>query len=159
MLFRSRLLSVWNARFWFTQALVILTVVGVSLAEQGRAHAVDADTARLFTLLRAGALAFAFVPVLYSALTFGLEGGILTTLWLVVLVGPVLVLGAPGDLDRFIEPAILGIVLVIGTILALRVQEEREARQRAEALSVRLSLLHEVLQADRKSTRLNSSHT
>jgi len=135
-----------SGHFWFTQVLVLATVAAIYFTDTARDNNPDPDAVRFFSGLHVAAVAFSFVPVLYAALTSGLEGAILTTLWVVVLDGPMLFFRGPSDSNYLVEPAIFATVLAIGTILALRVEAERDARQRAEALSARLSLLHEVMQ-------------
>ena len=137
----SRLLDVRNPHFWLTQALVLLSIAAI--------YFTDGTTEAGGTLpssLRIAAVALTMIPVLYAALIFGMESAILTALWVVALAAPILVMGKPRDLAGVAEPAILVAVLTIGTVLALRVDAERGARQRAEALSARLALLHEVMQ-------------
>ncbi len=143
---RPRLLSNRSGHFWFTQALVLTMIAAIYLTDLGRTSSPDPDAARFFAALHVAAIAFGVVPVLYATLTCGLEGAILTTLWVVVLAGLTLLLRGPQDLNGLVVPTMFVTVLAIGTILALRVESEREARERAEALSVRLSLLHEVMQ-------------
>lgn len=140
----QRLLDLRKPHFWLTQALVLLSIAAIYMTDTGVSHFIRGG--QLPGGLRLAAVALTVTPVLYAALTFGMEAAILTALWVVALAGPMLVLGGPSNLDRVVEPAILVTVLAIGTILALRVDAERGARQRAEALSMRLALLHEVMQ-------------
>ena len=140
----SRLLDFRNPHFWVTQLLVLLAIAAI--------YATDGDSPagepglRLPGGLRLTAVALTMLPVLYAAATFGLESAILTALWVVALASPILAMGRPSTLAGIVEPIILVVVLTIGTVLALRVDAERGARRRAEALSQRLSLLHEVMQ-------------
>ncbi|MGE3857740.1 MAG: sensor histidine kinase [Dehalococcoidia bacterium] len=139
-----RLLDLRRPHFWITQALVLVAVGAIYLTESSVTEAVPG--LRLPGGLRVAAVALTVIPVMYAALRFGMEAAVLTALWVVALAGPMLVMGGPGSLDRIVEPAILLVVLAIGTVLALRVDAERGARERAEALSARLTLLHEVMQ-------------
>ena len=136
-----RLLDVRNPHFWVTQAMVLVTVAAIYLTESG-----PASTASFAGRLRIGALALTVLPVLYAAFIFGIESAVLTALWIVALAAPILVMGRPANVSSIAEPVLLLTVVTIGTVLALRVDAERGARERAEALSERLALLHEVMQ-------------
>ena len=139
----QRLLHLRSPHFWITQALVLLTVIAISVTG---GLVSDGPGTGLRGGLRIAAVALTAVPILYAVLMFSTEAAILTALWVVALAGPALMLGGPGSLGRFVEPSILLAALAIGTVLALRVDAERDARARAEALSERLTLLHEVMQ-------------
>jgi len=140
----QRLLDLRRPHFWFTQALVLIAVGAIYLTQASVSDPVPGI--RLPGGLRIAAVVLTVIPVLYAALMFGMEAAVLTVLWIVALAGPMLVMGGPRSIDRVVEPAILLVVLAIGTVLALRVDAERGARERAEALSARLTLLHEVMQ-------------
>lgn len=134
----QRLLHLRSPHFWITQALVLITVGAIYLTGSLQAGGTAGG-------LRVAAVALTALPVLYAARMFSSEAAALTALWVVALAGPTLVLGDPGT-GQFAEPAVLVTALAVGTVLAMRVDAERGARERAEALSVRLTLLHDVLQ-------------
>lgn len=142
---RPRAASIRSRQFWLTQLLVLATVGAIYLTDLASFRtASGTDTARFIVALRNVISAFALVPALYAALAFGLEGAVLTTLWVALLAGPHVLVAANGDHSWVIEPVIFLTVLATGTVLAVRVEAEREARRRAEALSRRLTLLHEL---------------
>ena len=106
-----RLLDFRSPHFWITQALVLLTIGAIYLSDASAARGAGYPGS-----LRLGAVALTMIPVLYAALMFGMEPAILTALWVVALATPMLVLGRPADLTGLVEPAILVVVLTIGTV-------------------------------------------
>src|SRR5665811_749142 len=72
-----------------------------------------------------------FLPVLYAALNFGIEGALPTSLWCVALTIPNVLLFHDGD--ESIGIAIqLTLLVILGVVVARRVDKERRARLVAE---------------------------
>ncbi len=84
------------------------------------------------------------IPVVYAALWFGIEGGLLTSLWSLVLSAPNITLWHEGELEG--ELGLLGLVFAIGLVLAWRVEREGTLRREAEAVSQELQHSKERLQ-------------
>ncbi len=84
------------------------------------------------------------VPVVYAALWFGIEGGLLTSLWALVLSAPNITLWHEGELEG--EIGLLALVFTIGLVLAWRVEREGSLRREAEAASEELRQSRERLQ-------------
>lgn len=125
------------------QALVLLVLVAMyaPLAVDQSLHVPDA-VSRGPGEIRDFAGVLAVVPVVYAAAIFGMEGAVLTSLWIVFLLVPhflfPLSTGRGGLID---VGASLG-SLTGALLLAGRIRGERHARWRAEAMSERLRLLH-----------------
>jgi PAS domain S-box-containing protein len=73
-----------------------------------------------------------FIPVVYAAVRFGARGSITTALWSIALTVPNIVLLHSG-LERIGILWQLGILLVVGGFVGLRVDRERLARDETEA--------------------------
>ncbi len=84
------------------------------------------------------------IPVVYAALWYGIEGGLLTSLWSLVLSAPNITLWHKGELEG--EIGLLALVFAIGLVLAWRVEREGTLRREAEAVSQELQLSKERLQ-------------
>ena len=113
-----------DRRFWIVQVLAIgISVVDTTL-----------DTARLLRLnsdLYMLPESAYFLPVLYAALNFGIEGALPTSLWCVALTVPNVLLFHDGD--ESIGIAIqLTLLVILGVVVARRVDKERRARLVAE---------------------------
>jgi two-component system sensor histidine kinase DegS len=129
-LFKERLR---DPRFWIVQALVIVIEIGHTTLEASGILHFGAD----LYLLPVSAY---FVPVLYAALNFGLEGVIPTSIWCVVLTLPNIIFLHHGD-ERIGVSVQLAILFVLGTAVALRVDRERRAKLAAEAANRNLAEL------------------
>jgi two-component system sensor histidine kinase DegS len=129
-LFKERLR---DPRFWIVQALVMIIEIGHTTLEASGTLQFGAD----LYLLPVSAY---FVPVLYAALNFGLEGVIPTSIWCVVLTLPNLIFLHQGA-ERIGVSVQLSILFVLGTAVALRVDRERRAKLAAEAANRNLAEL------------------
>ena len=113
-----------DQRFWIVQVLAI----GISLVDT------TLDTARVLQLnsdLYMLPESAYFLPVLYAALNFGIEGALPTSLWCVALTIPNVLLFHDGD--ESIGIAIqLTLLVILGVVVARRVDKERRARLVAE---------------------------
>lgn len=96
-----------------------------------------------------------FVPVVYAALNFGIEGALPTALWCVALVAPNVALWhTPAE-----RPAVileLVILVVMAVVIARRVDLETAARNRAESASELLERLNRTAAASAQSLDLAS---
>ena len=110
-------------RFWDVQALiVVVTAVHIVFEYNepsllGSAYFVPA-TLYLF-------------PVLYASLNFGLQGAIPTALWSGALSAPDVIWNHEGT-ARLGEIFQVGVILVLSTLVAVRVDKERAARRASE---------------------------
>jgi len=125
--FRMRLR---DPRFWVIQALVIAITIAHGVLEV--THNDDLPDAVLLPV------STYFIPVIYAALNFGVEGAVPTAVWASFLTVPNLVLwhsGAerPGVTTQFL------LLIAIGYVVARRVDLETAAKDRAEAANARLS--------------------
>jgi len=120
-------------RFWIIQLLIVLINIGHMLLEE--AQVLEGDWA--LDLL---AISVLLIPVVYSALVFGLGGAIPTALWALVLSLPEISSHSwtiiMGILIQF------GIVSAIGIIVGLRVDREAAATRAADQANLRLSRLN-----------------
>jgi signal transduction histidine kinase len=137
-----------DRRFWIVQILVLGISIGHSLLE-----------ARLIPGLPSGlylvpAAAY-FIPVVYAALNFGVEGAVPTALWSAVLVAPNLALWhSPAQRPGVVLELV--ILVVIAYVIAQRVDAETAAKERAEAATARLERLNQTAAASAKSLELES---
>jgi two-component system sensor histidine kinase DegS len=119
-----------DRRFWITQALVLGISAAHTTLEATRHLGVLPDLALL-------PVSTYFVPVVYAALTFGVEGAVPTALWSTLLTMPNLFLWhTPGQ-----RPGILlqlALMIVLAYVIARRVDAEIDAKERAEAANARL---------------------
>lgn len=110
--------------FWAVQALVLVIAGGHTLLETAwRA----ADPTALYLL----PASLYFVPVVYAAVNFGLEGSLATALWSVAVTAPNLVFWHVG-LERIGEIWQIGVVVAVAVFVGQRVDRERSARHEAE---------------------------
>ena len=113
-----------DQRFWIVQVLAI----GISLVDT------TLDTARVLQLnsdLYLLPESAYFLPVLYAALNFGIEGALPTSLWCVALTIPNVLLFHDGD-ERIGIAIQLTLLVILGVVVARRVDKERRARLLAE---------------------------
>jgi signal transduction histidine kinase len=135
---RPRPFRLRDPAFWWTQALVIASVGIVYGFDIAFHH--DGLAGGLHDI----PIIFVIAPVLYAALTFGLEGAILTSLWSALLITPHSVIVTGGDYEWLGDVGTLSVITVTGAFLAFRVEREREERLHAESISERLRFLNEL---------------
>lgn len=124
-------------RFWLVQLLVAaVTLFHVAGELTGFADA--------YGSLRHFPVTLYVVPVAYAALSYGVEGGLLTGVWALLLATPNVLVWhreePAGDL------ALLGVVLTMGIVLAWRAEREATLRQQAEDARERVARSRERLQ-------------
>lgn len=137
--FRSKIwlnfanIPVRDYRFWIIQLLIVLINVGHLLLEEVQ---VFGGEWRLYLL----SISVLLIPVVYSALAFGLGGAIPTSLWALVLSLPEISshnwTTRSGILIQF------GIVIAIGIIVGIRVDREAAATRAADQANLHLSRLN-----------------
>ena len=137
-----------DRRFWVVQILVITITIGHTLLEA---------THSLGTLPDLGLLPVStyFIPVVYAALNFGVEGAVPTALWSALLTVPNLILWHTGSQ----RPAVvlqLVILVSMAFVIARRVDFETAAKERAEAANARLERLNRTAAASAQSLNLES---
>jgi signal transduction histidine kinase len=137
-----------DRRFWITQALVL----GISAA-----HTALEATHHLGVLPDLALLPIStfFIPVVYAALNFGVEGAVPTALWCTLLTVPNVILwhtGAqrPGVLLQ------LALLVVLAYVIARRVDIETAAKERAQAANARLARVNLAAAASARSLDLDS---
>jgi len=120
-----------DRRFWIVQALAI----GISLVDM------TLDAVRVLhlnpDLYMLPESAF-FLPVLYAALNFGIEGALPTGLWCVVLTIPNVLLFHHGDESLGVAVQ-LTLLVMLGVVVARRVDKERRAKLAAQDANRRLA--------------------
>ncbi len=126
--FRGRLR---DPRFWVIQVLVIGISFGHTLLEASGSFGDLPDLA----LVPASAY---FIPIVYAALNFGVEGAVPTAIWASLLSVPQLILWHGGT-ERLGVAMQLLLLIAIGYVVARRVDAEKTAKERAEAASASLS--------------------
>ena len=129
--FRTRL---HDPRFWVVQILVVGISAGHTVLEATHSLGVLPDLALL-------PVSTYFVPIVYAALNFGVEGAVPTALWSSFLTLPNLILWhtaaqRPGVLLQ------LALLVAIAFVVARRVDFETAAKERAEAANARLERLN-----------------
>lgn len=133
-LFRERLR---DRRFWMVQALVF----GISMVHTG----LEVKGALNHTPEYLLPVSTYFIPVLYAALTFGLEGAVPTAFWCVLLTSPNIYLFHHGT-ERIGVTVQLTLLLLMGTLVAIRVDSERRAKLAAQAANRRLAEIQKSLE-------------
>ncbi|HEY8645710.1 MAG TPA: GAF domain-containing sensor histidine kinase [Gaiellaceae bacterium] len=143
--FRARLR---DRRFWIVQALVI----GISAA-----HTALEATQHLGVLPDLALLPVStyFIPVVYAALNFGVEGAVPTALWSALLTVPNLILWHTGA-ERPGVVLQLTLLVAIAYMIARRVDAEKAAKERAEAANARLERLNRTAAASARSLELEN---
>ncbi len=118
-----------DQRFWIIQAMIVAVTAFHVSGEYG-------GFAEHYGQLRHFPVALYVIPVVYAALQFGLEGGLLTGLWSFAMSAPNLTIWHQGELEG--EVGLLGLILAIGLVLAWRVEREATLRRQAQAVSQEL---------------------
>ncbi|MCH7511165.1 MAG: sensor histidine kinase [Chloroflexi bacterium] len=126
-----------DRRFWLIQ-LMLTAITAFHIAGEASTLAEHYGSMRHFPVM------LYVIPVVYAALWFGIEGGLLTSLWSLVLSAPNITLWHKGELEG--EIGLLALVFTIGLVLAWRVEREGTLRREAEAVSQELQRSKERLQ-------------
>lgn len=121
--FRKRL---GDRRFWYVQVMVIGVTVSHTLSEAF--SLIPGDHHGTIYFLPASLY---FFPVLYASLNFGREGAMPTAIWSAFLSVPNIIIWHEG-IERLGEAFQLGIIVILATVVATRVDREIAARQKAE---------------------------
>jgi signal transduction histidine kinase len=123
-----------NRRFWMVQALVLaIAAIHTAIQTMGTIHALG----DLYLI----PVSLFIIPVLYAAFNFGLEGALATGLWCALLTVPFIVQFDSGA-ERIEILFQFGFLLLLGTIVAIRVDRERRAKLAAEDANQRLADMH-----------------
>lgn len=109
--------------FWATQALVFVIAAGHVVLEM-----LEVPGLKHLNLVP---VSLFLVPVIYSALNFGLRGAGPTAIWCGLLALPNIVFLHPGA-DRFAEIWQAGLVVVVGLVVGQRIDREQRARADAQ---------------------------
>jgi len=127
-LFRQRLV---NRRFWKVQALVLLiAAIHTAIDMTGTLHGLG----NLYLL----PISMFVIPILYAAFTFGFEGALATGLWCALLTLPSIAhFHSNGERIEIVLQ--LGLLVLLGVIVAIRVDQERDAKLVAEDANRRLA--------------------
>jgi signal transduction histidine kinase len=121
-----------NPRFWATQALVVAIAAGHDSIE---ALGVLPHLGMAYFL----PMSLFFIPVVYSALYFGLSGAVATALWCTLISTPNWVLWHSGS-ERYGVIAQMLTVDAIAVFVGNRVDQQMKARADAEAASEALQV-------------------
>lgn len=128
-----------DPRFWAVQILVMgIAIVHTSLEIRGTMH----HASYLYLL----PISTYFAPVLYAAMNFGVEGAAPTALWCILLTLPNVVFFHHGA-ERIGVAAQLTLLLVLGVVVANRVDRERRAKLAAEAANRDLADIQKSLES------------
>ncbi len=120
-----------DRRFWMVQVVVLAIAAAHTTIE---AMGALEDLRDLYLL----PVSTYFIPVLYAALNFGLEGALPTALWCVLLTTPNIVLLHHGA-GRIGVVVQLTFLVLLGAMVAIRVDKERRAKLAAEDANRRLA--------------------
>ncbi len=120
-------------RFWIIQLLIVLINIGHLLLEEAQ---VLGGQWPLYFL----SISVLLIPVVYSALIFGLRGAIPTGLWALVLSVPEI--SSHNWTTRIGILIQFGIVIAIGIVVGIRVDREAKATRAADQANLHLSRLN-----------------
>jgi two-component system, NarL family, sensor histidine kinase DegS len=137
-----------DPRFWVVQALVIAISAGHTLLEATHSLGLLPDLALL-------PVSTYFLPIVYAALNFGVEGALATALWSAFLTLPNLILWHTAAQRPGVVLQLL-LLIAIGYVVARRVDFETAAKERAEAANARLERLNLTAAASARSLDLAS---
>jgi PAS domain S-box-containing protein len=110
--------------FWLVQSFVVAAAM-IDWAVERSSFLQAFGPAYVFSV------ALLFIPTLYAAVTFGLRGSLPTAIWCVIVVLPDLILD-PQFSARLGKIWELGLLVILGVFVGLRVDREVEARKDAE---------------------------
>lgn len=113
-----------DRRFWVVQILVIAISAGHTLLEATHSLGLLPDLALL-------PVSTYFIPIVYAALNFGVEGAVPTALWSALLTVPNLFLWHTAAQRPGVVLQML-LLIAIGYVVARRVDLETAAKERAE---------------------------
>lgn len=128
-----------EGRFWVVQGLVLAISAAHTSLEAARALAHSPD---LYLL----PISTYFIPVLYAALNFGVEGALPTGLLCMALSVPNIIV-FHHHTDRVGVAVQLVLLVVLGTVVAARVDREHRAKQLTDAANQELAAAQNSLQA------------
>lgn len=142
---------VGERHFWVTQAGVLAVTAVHVLAEL---WAVEASR-EVPTAFHHIPVVLYLVPISFASLRYGMEGAVLTGLWSAALTLPNLFLWHREGFE-WLEFVYVAVVILVGTVMSVPVDRERQQRQRAEATLQRQVLLGDIatltLTADLRTT-------
>lgn len=128
-----------DPKFWAVQVLVMgIAVVHTTLEARGTMH----HASYLYLL----PISTYFAPVLYAAVNFGVEGAAPTALWCILVTIPNIVIFHRGA-ERIGVGTQLTLLLLMGVVVARRVDRERRAKLAAETANRRLAEIQESLES------------
>ena len=128
-----------DRKFWAVQVLVLaIAVMHTGLEARGTSHH--------FSTLYLLPISTYFIPTLYAAVNFGVEGAVPTGLWCIVLTIPNMFLFHRGS-ERIGVATQLALLLILGSVVAQRVDRERRSKHGAEAANRRLGEIQESLKS------------
>jgi len=134
--------------FWAIQAMVIgISVLHIALEADWIPLGEAASEAGIHHL----PVVLYLVPVAYGSLSYGLEGGVLTSLWAGLLASFNVFLFNLEDYSWVVDLGFVVLVVGVGIITALPVERERRQRHRAEAAVRRLEALNELAEESLKA--------
>lgn len=114
--------------FWITQAGVLSVTALHVLMELGLHRGGGNAPSSLYNI----PVVLYLAPIAYATLRYGMEGAVLTGLWSGVLILPNVFIWHRDDL-QWLEIVYVALVIGMGIVMSLPVEQERLQRQRAEA--------------------------
>ena len=125
--------------FWITQAVLLgVTTLHVLMELWLHRGGGNAPTA-LYNM----PVVLYLAPIAYATLRYGMEGAVLTGLWSGVLMLPNILIWHREDL-QWLEIVYVALVIGMGIVMSLPVEQERVQRQRAETTIQRQVLLGDI---------------
>ena len=137
-----------DGHFWLIQAIIVtVTVLHYGFEATGEPANISSVHHIPVTLY--------LIAVLYAGVHYGLEGGILTAVWVVALTMPSVAIWHRDSFMWIGETAQLVVSLTVGAVVAWRVELEMRHRRQAEAAEHRVALLHQVSAAVTQTLELD----
>jgi signal transduction histidine kinase len=135
--FRQRLRE---PAFWGIQAGVAgVTVLHISVEAADLAAGYNGFASQLHHL----PVTLYLIPVVAACYRYGMEGGMATGIWCLILSVPNMLMWHAGRYELLGELVFVLAVVAIGLVVAIPVERERIQRQRAEAVGHRLAFLND----------------
>ncbi len=126
-----------HRQFWYIQAMMVVATAahyGVEIAGQTTPDGATHDLV----------VSLYMIPLLYAATSFGWEGAFMTGLWGAILTSPSTWIWHHSQLHWVSEVVQVALIVVVGIVVAWRVDREAKQRQIAERTSASLGLLNKV---------------
>jgi signal transduction histidine kinase len=124
-------------KFWYVQALVLAATSAHYIIE-------TSGYVNPYETLHSLAISLYIFPLVYAALSYGWEGTIFTAIWAAALTSPSTWIWHHSEFHWFGEVGQVAVTLLVGVVVAWRVEREASERRRAERTSAELSVLNDI---------------